>query len=130
MKQLFALHAAALFAGAAFAPPSEGGSRPEVDDMMVRDNRPMIITPTVGRVVYYWPDGQVEGAQPYAVLVTYVHGTRDINCAGWDHEGQSFRRTRVQLVQEGDKPPRNDGFCTWMPYQLERAKEDAANKFA
>ena len=98
----------------------------------------MIIKPTVGRVVWYWPwestprDGNAPGAshhveQPFAALVAYVHSDRMVNLVVFDHNGISFPATSVVLVQEGDSKPDGAPFCGWMPYQIGQAKKHAAD---
>lgn len=93
----------------------------------------MVITPTIGRVVWYTPaahpapEGADYGGQPFGALVTYVHGDRLVNLAVFDHNGVAQSRTAVPLVQEGDDKP-GDGrcYCEWMPYQIGQAKKHAA----
>lgn len=85
----------------------------------------MVITPTVGRVVWYYGAGksQIEsGVQPEAALVAHVHGDRKVNLGGFTSHGHPFARTSVTLVQEGDEIPQHE-CCTWMPYQLNAAKQ-------
>lgn len=94
-----------------------------------------LITPTVGRVVWYWPSQQeidaksisiFDHGQPLAATVAFVYGDRMVNLSVVDHAGAQFRRTSVQLLQEGDeRPPTSWGpFAEWMPYQ--RAQQEAA----
>jgi hypothetical protein len=90
----------------------------------------MIISPTVGRVVWYTPvDNAPEGVdhkgQPFAAIVTYVWSDRLVNLAVFDHSGFAQSRTSVQLVQEGDAKPDGVPYCEWMPYQLGQAKKHA-----
>lgn len=77
-----------------------------------------MITPTVGRVVWYYPDGASQssvGAQPCAATVAYVHGDgRFINIGYLDCNGNSKAATSVRLIQEGDEQP-DDPYCCWMP---------------
>lgn len=85
----------------------------------------MIITPTVGRVVWYWTDGETQiraGEQPCAAQVAYVHSDTCINIGYIDHNGHTHNATSVRLVQ--DEPITDDmqfPFCTWMPYQKQVA---------
>ena len=82
-----------------------------------------MISPTVGRVVWYWPEPHpVE--QPWAALVAYVHDARCINIGGFDRNGVPFSRTSVQLLQDDDVP--RGGCCTWMPYQKGQAAKTEA----
>ena len=89
----------------------------------------MLITPTVGRVVWFYPNGLrdvLTNAQPHAALVTYVHGDRMVNLAIFNADGVSYNRTSVVLVQEGDNNPDSWAFCCWMPYQAAQAKKHQA----
>jgi hypothetical protein len=84
---------------------------------------PTRIQPTVGRVVWVIrPRDTDDVNQPEAALVTYVHGTdgRHINVAGFDHQGNPFKRTSLHLVQDGEAKPEGD-FAAWMPYQVGQA---------
>lgn len=81
-----------------------------------------IITPTVGRVVWFYPDGSTERSQPRAAIVAAVWGDRCVNLAVIEDNGvpMSHPPTAVLLVQEGDaRPVRADGtlarHCMWMP---------------
>ena len=96
-----------------------------------------IITPTVGRIVWYHP-GQVkpagfisDRAAPCAAIVTYVHHDRMINLVAFDQNGGMHPRNSVQMYQEND--PTTDEpveYAEWMPYQLGQAKkhEDPASE--
>jgi hypothetical protein len=86
----------------------------------------MIITPTVGRVVWYREPGTDQGEQPFVALVTYVWNDRLVNVAAFDHCGALKCPTSVQLLQEGDDRPTTP-FCEWMPYQIGQAKKHAAD---
>jgi len=96
-----------------------------------------MISPTVGRVVWVWPTktsraiAPKEGsaAQPFVGFVTYVHGDREINVAGFDHSGLHFSATRVPLMQDDDKAPEGCIYAMWMPYQkAQAAKTEALEK--
>lgn len=86
-----------------------------------------MITPTIGRVVWYWPQAEETG-QPFAMLVTYVHSDRLVNLGGFDPNGAPIARTSVQLLQDVDKPI--GGHCCWMPYQKGQAAKHEAEKAA
>lgn len=83
-----------------------------------------VIQPTVGRVVLYWPaKGEpvnVRGEQPFSATVCYVHNERLVNLVIADHDGNSYGRRSVKLVQPGDTDP-DDRFCRWMPFQVGQA---------
>lgn len=79
-----------------------------------------MISPTVGRVVWYWPNGNMDkaaGSQPWAASIAYVHGDRMVNIGYLDSGGTPGAATSVLLVQPGDPLPELGGYCEWMPYQ-------------
>ena len=97
-----------------------------------------VITPTIGRRVWYYPSDYDRGLlhdkpesvieasdkmQPCDAGVCYVHGDRLVNLTVADHNGNLHKRTSVTLVQPGDEIPSDGGFCTWMPYQMQAAKK-------
>jgi len=86
-----------------------------------------MITPTIGRVLWYWPQKEETG-QPYAMLVTYVHSDGMVNLGGWDANGNPFRATSVFLIQDEDDIPMGP-HASWMPYQRgQAAKTEALEK--
>lgn len=95
-----------------------------------------MIEPTVGRIVLYHPsdydlntDGrrQITKDQPFAAQVAYVWNPRLVNLMVIDHDGLSFHRTSVTLLQDDDVPPIGQFYCEWMPYQKgQAAKYEAA----
>lgn len=95
-----------------------------------------LIPPTPGRVVWYWPSQQeidaksitvIDQGQPLAATVAHVWHDRMVNLSVVDQAGVQFRRTSVQLLQDGDERPRtSEGpFAEWMPYQLGQAAKAA-----
>lgn len=92
----------------------------------------MVITPTVGRVVWYTPtenDGMSKhGGQPFAAHVVFVHNDRLVNLVVFDHDGRAHQRGSVQLSQEGDSVPSIGGYAEWMPYQVGQAKKHEGQK--
>lgn len=95
-----------------------------------------IITPTVGRVVWYWPSQQeidaksitvIDPSQPLAATVAHVWHDRMVNLSVVDHAGAQFRRTSVHLVQDDeDRPHTSEGpFAEWMPYQKAQQPQQA-----
>jgi hypothetical protein len=88
----------------------------------------MIIPPTVGRVVWYYPPGRTPPQQPQAAIVAHVWSDTCVNLAIFDDNGQPVPKppTSVLLVQEGAEVPSGGHYCTWMPYQLGQAKKHAA----
>lgn len=106
-----------------------------------------IITPTVGRKVWYRPcDNDLKGpnpmslagsllagnAQPLDATVIAVWGDRCINVLVTDIMGKQFPVLSCTLLQDDDPIPQNtDGkpfgrYCEWMPYQVKQAAKDAA----
>lgn len=88
-----------------------------------------MIKPTIGRVVWFQPaanEGQPLRDQPYAALVTYVHGDRCINICGFDANGTTFSACSVSLLQDDDMAPETGYFAQWMPYQVGQAKKNEA----
>lgn len=99
---------------------------------------PEIITPTIGRKVWYRHDGgrttdinggQVNvvsyGDQPMDATVIYVWHDRMVNLRITDHAGNTFALSSVNLVQQGDVTP-NYRYCEWMPYQKGQAAKAVA----
>lgn len=101
----------------------------------------MIVTPTVGRKVWYRPskfDTTGIGAmqhiigQPLDATIIAVWGDRCINLQIIDIMGKVFTKTSATLKQEGDTMPVDAednevfGYAEWMPYQAAQAKKHAA----
>lgn len=89
------------------------------------------ITPTVGRIVWFRPNGQhferlheFDTQQPMAAQVLFVHEDGPVNLLVTDHAGYTRPLMRVHLMQE-DGPTLADGQCfaEWMPYQKGQAKQ-------
>lgn len=97
-----------------------------------------MIPPTNGRVCLYHPGTIdrhtmiVRDEQPMSASIAYVWNDRLISVSVADHNGNTYGRARVQLLQPGDEPPApGTAFCTWMPYQLGQAgKTEEAEKRA
>lgn len=101
-----------------------------------------MITPTVGRKVWYRPTKNdliglgamvVQHGQPLDATVLAVWGDRCVNVQVLDIMGKPFAKTSVTLIQEGDATPKDadgnevGGYVEWMPYQNSQAKKhDAA----
>ena len=87
-----------------------------------------MITPTVGRVVYFRPGNgarsrmHVRDQQPCRADIVYVWNDRNIAVNVDDHEGQRYYFSPVVLIQDGEKPPEGLSYCEWMPYQQAVAK--------
>jgi len=88
-----------------------------------------MIQPTVGRVIWYWPplswaQRVLTPDQPFKADVVYVHTDGTINVAGFDHFGQRFSDTGVEIVESDGKPSSDVACCTWMPYQKQVAAKE------
>lgn len=84
-----------------------------------------MITPTIGRVVWYHPtliDGMRLSKDPHAATVAYVWNERTVNLSVVDHSGYQYTKQSVPLLQGEGPHPASGGFCTWMPYQIGQAK--------
>ncbi len=84
-----------------------------------------MIEPTVGRVVWFYPDTRHEDTEPQAAIISQVHSNSLINVMAIAPEGASYPVPMVPLIQEGEEVPKDEPFCTWMPYQVGQAKKDA-----
>lgn len=106
---------------------------------------PTRIEPTIGRVVWYFPNGReftdtsslriLDAKTPMKADVVFVWpesnamGWRMVNLSIFDHSAHHHRGIRIPLVQEGDVPPAlgSSPYCAWMPYQKgQAAKAEAA----
>ena len=88
-----------------------------------------VISPTPGRVVWYYPAehdgiGRLNG-QPLAAIVAGVHNDNLVNLAVFDAYGNSQQRSNVTLVQPDEDRP-NHAHATWMPYQVGQAAKHQA----
>ena len=81
-----------------------------------------VITPTVGRRVWFWSSSPSAQVQPYDAGIAYVHSDRMINISWSDHQGNMRSQTSVPLVQPGDLKP-SAFYCEWMPYQVGQVKK-------
>lgn len=95
---------------------------------------PTIITPTIGRKVWYVHDNyQTIDAKgnpvnvvsfskhPMDATVIHVWSDRNVSLRITDHGGTTFALHSITLVQEGDPIPMGR-HCIWMPHQLGQAK--------
>lgn len=94
-----------------------------------------MIIPTVGRVVWYFPDptnGQVVkyGEQPMAATVAFVYNERTINIGFLHHQGKPGYQQAVPLLQDDDPIPDEGHYCTWMPYQKAQAEKAEQREIA
>jgi hypothetical protein len=89
---------------------------------------PQIIMPTVGRKVWFFPNGACFHSNPYCINpevpmdadVVFVWGERMVNLTVKDHIGQVHAFTSVTLLQPGDEIPAG-GYARWMPFQIGQA---------
>lgn len=91
-----------------------------------------MISPTVGRIVWFYPHGSDVHASPLAAIVTAVWSDTRVNLAVFSPEGTPWPTppTSVLLVQEPNfRPESGRAFCTWMPYQIgQAAKAESLEK--
>lgn len=93
-----------------------------------------IITPTVGRKVWYRPCpndlvgpvpmtvvGHADSRQPLDATVIAVLGDRMVNLLVTDACGKQFAVLSATLLQDGDIIPANGRYAEWMPYQKTQA---------
>jgi hypothetical protein len=87
-----------------------------------------MISPSIGRVVWYYPPRHPDGEQPLAAIVAHVWSDTCVNLAIFDANGRPLADppTSVLLVQPGNEVPSGGGYCTWMPYQIQTAAKQAA----
>ncbi len=82
-----------------------------------------MIKPTIGRVVWYWPELSSRGDQPYAAIVAYVWSDDLVNLAVFDRNGHSYNMTSVPLVQDGGSwTPGPSPYAEWMRGQTEKTE--------
>jgi hypothetical protein len=83
-----------------------------------------MIKPSIGRIMWYWPEKQYRGEQPWAAIVTYVHSDIMVNLATWNADGHPQPKTSVPIVQDGSPYTAGDSpYVEWMPYQIGQAKK-------
>lgn len=100
------------------------------------------IVPTVGRVVWFFPEQEVHEQRfpnqppPYAAHVCFVHPQEpaedgvvtnsDFYCVNLmviTPKGHTEPVLDVPLIQEGQPEPLDTAYCKWMPYQIGQAKQ-------
>ena len=85
-----------------------------------------MITPTIGRVVWYWPHSSLKNVswndktQPLAAHVAYVHCDTRVNLLVIDQNGVAHSVCSV-LLHQGEAARPEGGFAEWMPYQKGQA---------
>jgi hypothetical protein len=97
----------------------------------VSGSGPVVIAPTVGRIVHYrqMTPGQFPGSHDVVpAIITHVHSDRLVNLCVFDANGGTHQKTSVKLVQDGDEPEKF-AHCSWMPFQKgQAAKLEAAEQ--
>jgi len=83
-----------------------------------------MIKPTIGRVMWYWPEKQFRDDQPWAAFVVKVWDDNMVNLTVCNHEGNVQPKTSVPVVQDGSPYTAGDSpYVEWMPYQIGQAKK-------
>lgn len=107
---------------------SDSADRREADFSTQATGGNVMIKPTIGRRVWYWPsqkqlsEGVLKQIYPDQALdagVICVHGDRSVNLFVTDHFGRTLFLSSVQLLQEADVVPDSGGYASWMPYQVQ-----------
>lgn len=93
-----------------------------------------IITPTVGRIVWFTPGAdfrgkwhnisQPEHRKPLVAMICHVWSDRMVNLDVVDSEGFHWDVTSVDLLQPGDDPAQfaiHRRYAEWMPFQVGQA---------
>src|SRR6266851_5604535 len=80
-----------------------------------------MIEPTVGRKVWYRPEGADPAAQPHDATVLFVHDARTVNLACCSDIGTYYHRLNVPLMQGDETALPSTGYAEWMPYQKGQA---------
>lgn len=84
-----------------------------------------MITPTIGRVVWYHKPGSTLEQQPNAAIISYVLSDSWVNLVVFDEYGVAHGESNVRLFQGGDEVRPSGHYCEWMPYQIGQAKKHA-----
>ena len=94
------------------------------------------ITPTIGRKVWLWvPKNQVPAEaiqsplQAFDATIIFVHPNGEVNVSFFDHCGGLGGVHEVELLDpkpEDQHPEGGQAYATWMPYQVNQAKQQFA----
>jgi hypothetical protein len=77
--------------------------------------------------MWYWPEKKQRSDQPWAAIVTYVHGDHMVNLSVWNNESHPIGKTSVPIVQDGSPHTASDSpYVEWMPFQVGQAKRHEA----
>src|ERR1019366_8678447 len=84
----------------------------------------IMIEPTVGRVVWFWPEGKRdEFEQPRAAMIAHVWNDKMVNLGFLSSNGEHHYATSVRLIQGDDTlAPAARYYCEW-PTRAEQAKK-------
>lgn len=88
-----------------------------------------MITPTIGRKVWYYDYTNLGALDPYQAFdasVIYVWGVNSVTLDVTDHHGNRHIKQAVALrdPQPGDCHGSGSEFATWMPYQVGQARKE------
>lgn len=85
-----------------------------------------MITPTIGRKVWYWPASNENvvrnGDQPMDATIVYVWHDRKVNVIVFDHAGNQLTRPNTMMLQGDEMYKPIGSYCVWMPYQIGQAR--------
>lgn len=93
-----------------------------------------MITPTIGRRVWYWPNAfdadqsinpqflfHADPTQPLDAGIAYVHSDTMVNLSVADQIGINRSRVNVRLLQDDEVAEPGQAYAQWMPYQVAQA---------
>lgn len=88
-----------------------------------------MITPTIGRKLWYWPTAQEregfgmskDDTQPMDASICFVHSDRRVSITFNDHRGRHFFRPDVLLLQGDETFVPVTSYVAWTPHQQDRA---------
>lgn len=94
-----------------------------------------MITPTIGRRVWYWPSAidadqannpqflfHSDPTQPLDAGIAYVHSDTMVNLSVADQIGINRSRVSVRLLQDDEVAEPGQAYAQWMPYQVAQAE--------
>jgi hypothetical protein len=92
-----------------------------------------MITPTIGRKVWYRPNPLDSVArnsltQPMDATIVYVWHDRCVNLVVHDHAGNTHLRPSTLLMQGDESYDPVQSYCEWMPFQQGQAKAQAPHQ--
>lgn len=84
-----------------------------------------MITPTIGRIVWFWNVHPLRLEQPEAAIIAYVHSDTCVNLGVFRDNGNCTGFGSVTLWHGEGEPPAG-AYCEWMPYQKGQAAKTEA----